>query len=794
MAAVPSGPRWIGQPVERLEDEALLRGAGRFIDDLDPVPNCCHAAVLRSQLAHARIVGVDPTAALELPGVVGVLTGRDVAEMSKPFPAGVDSSIPYRAAAHEVARYAGEPLAVVVARDRYTAEDALELIAVDYDPLEPVIDSLAAAKESRLVASDRSFSYGDPDAAFATADLVVSEHFEFPRWSATPVECYGVIADWDTSSGTLTAWSNFQGPFTLHSVAAASLGIPGGKLRLITPPDSGGSYGIKSTVYVYVVLMGLASRRFGVPVRWIEDRLEHLSGSSGATARVTEVDAAFSSDGRLLALRYDVIEDVGAYVRAPEPATLYRMHGSLSGAYRVQNLAVRNRVVMTNRCPTGLNRGFGGPQLYLALERTMSIAAGRLGLDPAELARRNLVRSDEFPYRTPTGGLYDSGDYAACLADALELARYQEWRTEQVRARTEGRLVGVGLACVVEPSVSNMGYVSLARTPGERARELPKSGNAEGASILVGPAGGVTVRTSSTPQGQGHRTVCAQIVADTLGVQPAEVEVLTEVDTHTSPWTVSSGNYSSRFAGVGVGAVLEAAERVADKVRTIAAAELECAPEDIELRDGKALVVGSPDRSISFRRLAGAAHWNPESLPRGIEPGLQATAFYGAPNLEPPNEDDRISSSAVHGFIADVAVVEVERATGEVRVLEYATVHDAGTLLNPLIVDGQVRGGFAHGAAAALFERTAYDPDGNLLTGSFMDYLCPTAPDLPSLRSAHRETPSPYTPFGAKGLGEGNTMSAPAALANAVADALGRDDVELPLTAPRVWEWLEGHQ
>jgi 2-furoyl-CoA dehydrogenase large subunit len=786
-----AGTTWVGRPLPRLEDEALLRGEGRYLDDLDPVPNACHGAILRSQLAHARITRLEISAALELPGVAGVLTGADVAAMSNPFPAGVDSPIPYYAAAHETARYAGEPLAVVVARDRYTAEDALELIEVDYEPLTPMMDALAAAELPGLVASDRSFRYGDPEAAFAEAHLVVSERFTFPRWSCTPVECYGVVADWHAGSGTLTAWANFQGPFTLHGVAAAALRLPGGKLRLITPPDSGGSYGIKSAVYAYVVLMGLASRKLGVPVRWIEDRLEHLAGSSGATARTTGVEAAFSADGELLALRYNAVEDVGAYVRAPEPATLYRMHGSLSGAYRVRHLAVRNRVVLTNRCPTGLNRGFGGPQLYLALERTMAIAARRLGLDCAELARRNLIRDDELPYRTPSGGLYDSGDYGACLDDALRLARYDERRAERERARAEGRLVGLGIACVVEPSISNMGYITLTQTAEERARGLPKSGNAEAASVLVGPHGGITVRIATTPQGQGHATVCAQVVADVLGVAPQEVEVLTDIDTATSAWSVASGNYSSRFSGVGAGAVLRAAEKVADKARRIAAHALECAPEDVELAGGAASVRGNPERALSLRRIAGLAHWNPESLPDGLEPGLAATAFYAAPNLEPPDGEDRVASSAAHGFIADVAVVEIDRETGEVTVLDYVTVHDAGRLLNPLIVEGQVRGGFAHGVGAALFERTEYDEDGNLLTGSFMDYLCPTAPDLPQLTSAHRETPSPFTPLGAKGLGEGNTMSAPAAIANAVADALGRDDVELPLTPPRVWELLQ---
>jgi 2-furoyl-CoA dehydrogenase large subunit len=759
---------WVGRSVPRFEDEALLRGDGRFIDDLDPLRGTRHAAVVRSPFAHARIVRLDPTAAAAAPGVVGVLTGEDVVALSRPFPAGIDSPVPHYAAAHEIVRYVGEPVAVVVARDRYLAEDAAELVDVEYEPLAPVLDPLAAA-ETEACVSDRSFAYGDVDEALAHADLVVRERFRFPRWSCTPVECYGVVAYWDAATGSLTAWANFQGPFTLHSVAAAALGLPGTKLRLLTPTDSGGSFGIKSAVFAYVVLMGLASRKLGVPVRWTEDRLEHLAASSGSTARTTELEAGFAADGELLALRYAVVEDVGAYVRAPEPATLYRMHGSLSGAYRVQHVSTRNRVVLTNTCPSGLNRGFGGPQLYFALERTMAIAARKLGLDPSELARRNLIAADDFPYATPSGAIYDSGDYEGCLDDALELARYDERVAEAVSARSQGRLVGVGLACVVEPSISNMGYITLAEPAG--ARGLAKSGNAEGCTISISALGGITVQLPTTPQGQGHRTVVAQVVADRLAVEPRDVEVLTASDTATFPWTVASGNYSSRFSGVAVGAVALAADKLARKIA--------------EIRDHLG------DDSLSLRRVAGTAHWNPESLPPGMEPGLHATAYFAAPNLDPPDDRERVASSAAHGFVVDIAVVEVDRETGRVEILDYVSVHDAGRLLNPLLAEGQVRGGLAHGVGAALFERVAYDDQGNLLTASFMDYLCTTAADLPEPRIGGRETPSPFTPLGAKGLGEGTTMSAPAAIANAVADAIGRDDVELPLTPPRVWELLE---
>ncbi len=764
-ASAPRSTAWVGRALPRFEDDALLRGEGRFVDDLEPARRAGHAAIVRSPLAHARIASVDVTRALEAPGVLGVLTGEDVHAMSRPFPVGIDGAPPYYAAARDVARYAGEPVAVVVARDRYLAEDAAELVEVEYEPLEPVLDP-----DRGEVVSDRSFAYGEPDRAFAEADVVVRERFFVPRWTGNPVETYGVVCVWDESAGSLTAWANFQGPFTLHAVAAAALGLPRSKLRLITPPHSGGSFGIKATVYVYVVLIGLASRKLGLPVRWTEDRLEHLAGSAAATARATQVEAAFSAAGELLALRYDVVEDVGAYARAPEPATLYRMHGSLTGSYRVRHVAVRNRVVLTNRCPSGLNRGFGGPQLYVALEGTMELAARRLGLDPVELRRRNLLRRDDFPYRTPTGGLYDSGDYEACLDRALELVGYERRRAEQRAARADGRLLGIGVACVVEPSISNMGYVTLAQTASERGAGLPKSGNVEAATVSVSPLGDVTVRVGTTPQGQGHATVCAQVVADVLEVDPADVEVVTELDTSTSAWTVASGNYSSRFSGVGAGAVKLAAEKVAAK----AAAIREHLGDD----------------SLPLRRLAGIAHWNPEALPPDLEPGLHETAFCAAPNLAPPDAGDRVASSAAHGFVVDVAVVEVDRSTGEVHVLDYVSAHDAGTLLNPRLAEGQLRGGFAHGAGAALLERVVYDEDGNLLTGTLVDYLCPTAPDLPTLRMAHLETPSPFTPLGAKGLGEGATMSAPAALANAVADALGRDRVDIPLTPPRVWELI----
>jgi 2-furoyl-CoA dehydrogenase large subunit len=657
------------------------------------------------------------------------------------------------------------------------------------------------------VVSDRSFAYGDAAAALAGSDLLVRRRFRHPRSSCTPVETCGVICSWDAAAGSVTAWSNFQGPFTLHGVAAAALGVPPGKLRLVSPPDSGGSFGVKAGVFTSVVLMALASRRFGVPVRWTEDRVEHLLVSS-ATERLSTVEAGFTSSGDLVGLRLDLVDDVGAYVRAPEPATLYRMHGCCTGPYRVSDVEVRCRVVVTNRCPTGLNRGFGGPQLSFALERTMAIAAARLGRDPAEVLRRNLLPADAMPYRAPAGAVYDSGDYRACFDRALELASYDELRLEQAERRhvtgspspaatsppssPPSRLLGVGLACVVEPSASNMGYITLVDSAEQRATTLPKDGNAETVSIAMDPGGGVSVAFTSTPQGQGHRTVVAGIVADALGTRPEDVTVHPGADTTTRPFSVSSGNYSSRFAVTVASAVHVAGLRLAERVRAIAAEMLECAPDDVELVDGAARVVGTPDRSVPLRRLAGAAHWDPAGLPEGVD-GLSLTTTFSVPGLAAPAPDDTVNSSAAYGFLADVAVVEVDTDTGEVAVRDYITVHDAGRVLHRTLAEGQVLGGLAHGLGAALLERHFYDDAGNLLTSTFVDYTTPTATELPHPVTEMVESPSPVTPLGAKGLGEGTTMTAPAAVANAVADALGLDalpddiDLELPLTPARVW-------
>jgi len=795
----PARPSLIGQAIPRKEDPALLTGHGRFIDDLSPFPNTHHAAVLRSPYPHARIVSIDASEALAVDGVVAVITGRDVERMTKPFSVGVETKIPFYCCAVDKVHYVGEPVAVVVARDRYVAEDALEAIVVEYDELPPVVrieDALRpeSAPLHETVGSNvvhrRSFVYGDVDAAFAAADEVVELEAAFPKYGSTPIETYGVVADFDGGANTYVVHANFHGPFVLHAVMAGALKVAGNHLRIHVPPDIGGSFGIKAHVYPYIVLIAVAARAAGVPVRWIEDRLEHLQASSSSTDRLTWAKAAVRRDGTILALALDQVDNVGAYVRAPEPACLYRMHGSVTGAYRIPAVKIQNRLVTTNKLPTGLNRGYGGQEQYFTLERLVARIAKRLGLDVLDVIRRNLIRADEFPYHAAPGSIYDAGDYARALDASLRLAGYDELVARRDAERARGKIVGIGIGCIVEPSGSNMGYVSIALPRETRDAGLPKSGCTEAATVAMDPLGGVTVRLGTTPQGQGHQTVAAQIVAQELGVEFDAIEVIAEMDTQTSPWSIASGSYSSRFAPVASAAIQQAARKVAAKLRAIAAHELGIAREDVVLAHGKATSLGDPSRSVPIKRLAGLAHWHPTALPRGIEPGVFETAYFTLDILQAPDENDKVDSSAVYGFIADVCYVEIDPDTGQVRVDRYVTVHDCGTILNPLLVDGQIHGGFAHGIGGALFEEMAYGDDGTVLAGTLADYLIPTATEMPPLTIGHENMPSPFTPLGAKGVGEGNSMSVPVVIANAVADALGADDVTLPLTPARVWTML----
>ncbi len=789
-----SATGWVGRSVQRIEDAALLTGSGRYIDDLGVRPDTLHAAILRSPHAHAVIRAIRAEAARRAPGVAAVLTGADVKTLSASLVVGVKAPVECWPIAIDRVRYVGEPVAVAVAKDRYLAEDAVDLIEVDYESLPVVMDPLAALDPAapRLhegfggnVASDRSFRYGDPERAFARAARRVSVTVRYPRNSCTPIETYGVMAEYDPGADAYDILANFQGPFSLHPVMARALKVPGNRLRLRIPADSGGSFGVKQAVFPYVVLIGVAARAAGRPVKWIEDRLEHLTASVSATNRVTRLEAAVEQDGRVLALAWDQIEDVGAHIRAPEPATLYRMHGNLTGAYDIRHVAVRNRVVLTNKTPSGLNRGFGGPQTYYALERLMQRVATELGLDPIDVIRRNLVPANAFPYRTATGALLDSGDYPRTLETALRDGRFAELRQRREKARSEGRIYGIGCVAVVEPSVSNMGYITTVLRAEERRRVGPKNGAQATATIALDPLGAVTVHIASTPQGQGHRTVTAQIVADVFGLKPDEVRVITDLDTTRDAWSIASGNYSSRFAPAVGGAVHIAATRLADKLKRIAAVQLNVPPNQVELSGGSLRARNNPDNALPFVRVAATGHWSPGTL-ADADHALRETAFWTPLELAAPTEADEVNSSLCYGFICDFCGVEIDRITGAVRIDKYVTMHDCGRMLHPGMVAGQVTGGFAQAVGAALYEEYAYAPDGSFLAGTFADYLLPTTMEIPPPVILHMESPSPFTPLGAKGVGEGNCMSTPVCLANAVADALGVAEIDLPLTPAKL--------
>ncbi|MDX2203588.1 MAG: molybdopterin cofactor-binding domain-containing protein [Hyphomicrobiaceae bacterium] len=793
---MPATPQtWVGRSIARVEDAALLTGRGQFIDDLGVPPGTLHAAILRSPHAHAAIRRIETARAKAAPGVSAILTGADVERLTSSLPVGVRAPIKCWPIAVDRVRYVGEPVAVVVASDRYRAEDALDLIEVDYELLPVVVDPRAAldANSPRLheglgsnIASERQFRYGDPEAAFAGAAHRIGIDVTYPRNSCTPLETYGVVASYDPGEDSYDILSSFQGPFSIHSVIARALKVTGNRLRMRTPPNSGGSFGVKQGVFPYIVLIGVASRVAGRPVKWIEDRLEHLTASVSATNRATHLEAAIDAQGRVLALAWDQVEDVGAHIRAPEPATLYRMHGNLTGAYDIRHVSVRNRVVVTNKTPTGLNRGFGGPQVYYALERLMQRVARRLGLDPVDVIRRNLVPADRFPYRTATGALLDSGDYQTALDIALSEGSLADLEERRSTARKAGRRYGIGFTAVIEPSVSNMGYITTALPPEERRKAGPKNGAQATATISLDPLGAVTAHVSSVPQGQGHRTVLAQVIADELGLKPADIVVATEMDTAKDAWSIASGNYSSRFAAAVCGAGQIAAQRLRRRLAAIAATQLNVRAEDIELADGKARSRSNPGNAIAFGRLAATSHWAPGTLPSEEATAIRETAFWTPPELTAPTEADEINSSLCHGFIFDMCGVEIDEVTGAVRIDKYVTMHDCGRVLHPGMVAGQITGGFAHAVGAALYEEYAYGEDGSFLTGTFADYLAPTAMEVPSPVILHMETPSPFTPLGAKGVGEGNCMSTPVCLANAVADALDIDDIDLPLTPAKI--------
>jgi 2-furoyl-CoA dehydrogenase large subunit len=791
---------YVGRSVLRTEDRSLLIGRGRYMDDLPVKTGTLHAAVLRSPYAHAEILSIDTSACRSRPEVFAVITGKEMCEYTDSMKLAVDTPMEYRGLAVDRVRFVGEPVAVVCATDRYRAEDALDDIKIEYRPLPAVVDPVAAIAEGASVIHPRIgsnlysrhlFKHGDPDTAFAAAERKIDFVMHYPRNSIPPIECFVCVAEYLPENGGYDVLSNFPGPFGMQPVMAWALRIPGNRLRLRTPPNAGGNFGVKLTMFPHMVVMCVASRIAGRPVKWVEDRLEHLAAANSAPNRVTRIEAAYTAQGEVTAIRFEHWDDHGAYLRAPMPGPIFRMHGTTSNGYKVQHLDVKMNIVATNKCPSGAVRGFGGPQLYFGVERLMHRIAVELGLDPLEVIRRNLLTPDVFPYRTPAGAIYDSGNYQRCVEEAVSRGRLEDLKKRRDEVRARGGYYGIGYSTGIEPSQSNMGYISILKSHEERVKAGPKDGAISYATVSVDSSGSVTITSESVPQGQGHATVLAQIVADRLGLKLDDIAVNLELDTQKDAWSIGSGNYSSRFAGAVGSAAYLAATRVRNKLALIASGTLNVSADRLEFAGARIFDRDNPDNFLRFYRVAALAHWSPGSLPEGMEAGVRERAAWSPSELNASNEKGEINSELAYGFAIDFCGVEIDPDTCDIRIDRYVTAHDCGTMLNPAIVEGQIGGSFAAGVGAALYEEFVYGEDGTFFSGTFADYLVATAAEMPPLDIVHcTPCPSPVTLLGAKGIGEGNTYTTPVCIANAIADALGIDDVVLPMTPSKVSTFL----
>jgi len=768
----------IGQAVPRKEDPELLTGQARYVDDLS-VAGMVWMAVVRSPYAHARIKGVDLSRALAAPGVVAAFAGADLAAdlgsgLPCAWPVSEDINMPpHWPLARDKVRYAGDGVAVVLAASRALAKDAAELVEVDYEPLPAVTEVEAALAEGAPLVHDEfgtnrcytwTLTAGDVEKAFAEAAVTVSERYYQNRLVPNAIEPRAVLVQPVPAQGEYTVWSTTQIPHVLHTLLALTLGIPQAKLRVIAP-DVGGGFGSKLNVYAEEQLALALARKLGRPVKWVEERSEAYLATIHGRDVVQEIELAATAEGKITAVRVRLTAAMGAYLQLVTPGIPLLGAWLYGGCYAVQAYDFACTGVFTNTTPTDAYRGAGRPEATYAIERAVDALARRLGKDPTAIRRLNFI--SEFPATIASGLTIDSGDYHASLERALELAGYEELRREQGRRRERGdtRLLGIGLSTYVEMCGLAPSRILAALRYG--------AGGWETATIRFLPTGTVQVLTGTSPHGQGHETTWAQIVADRLGVSVDDVEVL-HGDTAVVP--LGMDTYGSRSLPVGGVALYHAADKVIAKARAIAAHQLEVAEGDLEFEAGRFAVKGSPDRGLGIKEIALQA-WTAHNLPDGMEPGLQATHVYDPPNFSWP--------AGCH-----VAVVEVDAETGDTRLVRYVAVDDVGTVINPQIVDGQVHGGIAQGVAQALYEEAVYDEDGNLVTGSMLNYLVPSAAELPSFQVDRTATPSPTNPLGVKGVGETATIASPAAVMNAVVDALshlGVKDLAMPATPERVW-------
>ncbi|MEV0590136.1 aerobic carbon-monoxide dehydrogenase large subunit [Nonomuraea cavernae] len=765
----------------RKEDPRFIRGRGRYVDDVQ-LPGMLHLAILRSPVAHARIVSIDVSAAQAHPKVKAVVTGADLAEQGLAWMPTLSNDVQAVLATDKV-RFQGQEVAFVVAEDRYSARDALELIDVEYDLLDPVIDARTALDPGAPVIRDDlegktdnhcfDWETGDEaatEAVFASADVVVSQDLVYPRVHPAPMETCGSVADYDRVEGRLTLWSTTQAPHAHRTLYALVAGLPEHKIRVISP-DIGGGFGGKVPIYPGYVCSIVASIVTGKPVKWVEDRAENLTSTGFARDYIMRGEIAATREGRILAIRTNVLADHGAFngVAAPTkyPAGFF---GVFTGSYDIEAAYCKMTAVFTNKAPGGVAYAcsFRITEAVYLVERIVDCLAYELEMDPVELRMKNFIQPDQFPYTTKTGWVYDSGDYEPTMREALRLAGYDELRAEQAERRARGELMGIGVAFFTE---------AVGAGP-RKDMDILGLGMADGCELRVHPTGKAVVRLSVQSQGQGHETTFAQIVAEEIGIPPDDIEVV-HGDTDQTPFGL--GTYGSRSTPVSGAAAAMVARKVRDKARIIASGMLEVSVADLDWTKGSFHVKGDPSKSVTIQEIAFRAH-GAGDLPEGIEGGLEAQICYNPSNLTYP-----------HG--AYICVVDIDPGTAHVKVRRFIAVDDCGTRINPMIIEGQVHGGLTDGVGMALMEMIAFDEDGNCLGGSLMDYLIPTALEVPDWETGFTVTPSPHHPIGAKGVGESATVGSPPAIVNAVVDALkpyGVRHADMPLTPSRVWDAMRG--
>jgi 2-furoyl-CoA dehydrogenase large subunit len=796
----------VGRSTRSKEAPRHATGRGRFVDDLKR-PRMLHACILRSPYAHARMLSVDAETAAGLPGVTGVVTPADVQRLTRPFKpgryaAGLRVPIPEYGCAVEKVRYVGEPVAIVAANTRARAEDALELIEVDYEALPAVASTKAAAAASAPLIYEELGSnvgwqghvaYGDVDGAFQRADRIVREHLQIHRYSSTPLEPFACLVE-NTPEG-LTIWCNSQSPDVIYEAITEALGIEA--VRVIVP-DVGGGFGQKiHLIRKYAVLTALMAVQTGRPVKWIEDRSEHMMAGGHACEQEFDVEAAVASDGEVLGLKILDTDDVGGAISTLTIHFTNKLN-NLFNTYKVQHLRLEGRSVITNKCPVVPNRGIGKPGMCFVWERIMDRVAKELALDPIEVRRRNLIGADEFPYTTPNGNIYGSGDYQTLLNKVLVNVGYDEVRRRQGAEREQGRLLGIGVVIGVEPGGRNAAR-DMAIFP--ESKHMPGAGGVEGAKVKLEKNGSIVFTLGSPSCGQSHETTASQIIADALGVRPERVAMSGTFDSALSPWGVSASNSGNNFHLYDVGAVHGAALRLRDKIDTLAAHVLGVEQRTLRIENGVVYTDGAvpaKETSVTFAELGKIAYANQAQMPEGFEGGLEETYYHSHPHADPlmlPDMHGRVRAQYTFSAAAHAAVVEVDRETGRVRVLRYVIVSDNGTLINPSVVDGQIYGSAAHGISVALGEGFVYGDDGQLLTLTLLDYGKSTTLETPRIEIEHNPVPDPFTTLGQKAAGEGAAIPSPAAIASAVEDALSPLGVtvrELPLSPERVWQLIRG--